>query len=443
MKLPRKESETVEFKSSFDKEAIETIAAFANTRGGTVYVGVSDKGEATGVAINKETLPQWLNQIKHSTTPELVPVAGEIKVNGKSIVMLTVPEYPIKPVSCKRRYFKRHAHSNHALELQEISNLYLQSFNASWDCYPANHYSLENISLEKVNRFIALANKIRGNAITDDPMAVLRKFDLLRGEQISNACHLLFASEDVFQASVQVGRFADATTIKDDITIRCDALSQVDHIFEAVKKHLNKELIITGKPQRDERWQYPLDALREIIINMIVHRNYQDSGDSIIKIFDDRIEFFNPGSLLPGISVAQLLSGNYTSHVRNKKIAAIFKEAGIIEQYGSGITRIIKTFVAEGHQPPKLENFQHGFRITVTSNVPVNVPVNVPENAPETRLLRILSIIEKTPTMTVAQLARIITVSEKTIKRDLETLKATGRISRQGPDKGGRWEVIR
>jgi len=68
-------------------------------------------------------------------------------------------------------------------------------------------------------------------------------------------------------------------------------------VFEFVKKHLNKGYIITGNPQREERWEYPLDAIREIVINMIVHRDYRSSSDSIIKIFNNRIEFFNPGGL--------------------------------------------------------------------------------------------------------------------------------------------------
>ena len=117
------------------------------------------------------TLKRWRSCVDNAqlsvenATPSLVPEAEEIMVDGKTVVLFTVPQYPIKPVSCRGRYFKRLAHSNHALELQEISNLYLQSFNTSWDCYPANHYLPESISLEKVNRFIDRANTLRGNAI--------------------------------------------------------------------------------------------------------------------------------------------------------------------------------------------------------------------------------------------------------------------------------------
>lgn len=77
----------------------------------------------------------------------------------------------------------------------------------------------------------------------------------------------------------------------------------IDSTLQFLVKHLNKRYIITGNPQREERWDYPLDALREIIINAIVHRDYSNSSDSVIKIFDDKIEFFNPGRLLGSLTI--------------------------------------------------------------------------------------------------------------------------------------------
>jgi len=89
------------------------------------------------------------------------------------------------------------------------------------------------------------------------------------------------------------------------------------------------EYIFTGKPQRVERYDYPLEAIREVVINMVVHRDYADSGDSIIKIFDDRMEFFNPGKLYGDITIKMLESGNHSSRSRNRAIAKICKEAAV------------------------------------------------------------------------------------------------------------------
>ena len=119
-----------------------------------------------------------------------------------------------------------------------------------------------------------------------------------------------------------------------------DLFSELDTVLTFIRKHISKHFIITGKAQRDEVWEYPLDAIREIVLNMIVRRDYRASADSTIKIFSNRIEFYNPGILLPGLTLKDILSGNSPSIPRNKQIASVFKEAGVIEKYGSGIKRV-------------------------------------------------------------------------------------------------------
>jgi ATP-dependent DNA helicase RecG len=105
--LPRKESDRIEFITSFDLELVETLCAFANTKGGAGYLGINDAGQVTGITAGPESVPQWINQIKTSTTPSLLPDVEIVQETGKNIAVFTMPEYPIKPVACKGRYFKR------------------------------------------------------------------------------------------------------------------------------------------------------------------------------------------------------------------------------------------------------------------------------------------------------------------------------------------------
>lgn len=151
-------------------------------------------------------------------------------------------------------------------------------------------------------------------------------------------------------------------------------ISEVEAVMDFIKKHINKAYIITGNIQREERWDYPLDAVREIVVNAIVHRDYRDASDSVIKIFDDRIEFYNPGKLPEGLSIEKLLSGDYISTIRNKKIAEIFKEADMIEKYGSGIGRILDEFEEHGLPAPKFEEIGNGFRATAFKSTPQKIP---------------------------------------------------------------------
>jgi ATP-dependent DNA helicase RecG len=117
-------------------------------------------------------------------------------------------------------------------------------------------------------------------------------------------------------STIELGRFQTATVIKDTARAKTDLFTEVDTVLSFVKKHINKNVIITGEPQHEERWEYPIDAIREIVINAIIHRDYTRSSDSVIKIFDDRIEFYNPGKLPPGLTVETLLSGRYMFPLR-------------------------------------------------------------------------------------------------------------------------------
>jgi ATP-dependent DNA helicase RecG len=153
-KLPKKESATVEFKSTFNEETIEALVAFSNAKGGTVYIGVSDSGKTQGVTIGKETIPNWINEIKLKTTPQIIADADVIIVDKKKIVALYASEYPIKPVSTRGRYYKRTGNSNHLLSIDEIAKEHLKTINSSWDFYIDQNHTEADLSKEKIAKFI-------------------------------------------------------------------------------------------------------------------------------------------------------------------------------------------------------------------------------------------------------------------------------------------------
>jgi ATP-dependent DNA helicase RecG len=443
-----KENQRTEFKSSFNDGVVESLSAFANSQGGHVYIGVADNGlPVKGFTLGAEALQKWVNDVKNKTQPSIIPDAGIIEIGGVEIGELSVKEFPVKPVAFKGRYYKRINNSNHLMSLSEISNMHLRSFQTSWDSYINPERNIDELSLDKVNQFIANCNTDRQYPIIDDPLTVLNKYELVKDGQITNAAHLLFAKNDVFQAAVELGRFSTPTSIKDGLTVRSDLFTEVDQILDFIRKHINKSYIITGDPKREERWQYPMDALREIVINMIVHRDYMDSGDSIIKVYDDFIEFFNPGRLPDNITVEQLLSGEYSSWARNKRVSATFKEAHFIEKYGSGIRRIRDGFAAYGLVPPIFENFQHGFRVVVFSaelqGEGVNDTVNDVVNDTVNGVVNVLfELIKQYPGQRKPFFAEKIKVSQRTLQRWLNQLQDDDKIEFRGaPKTGGYWVI--
>ena len=163
---------------------------------------------------------------------------------------------------------------------------------------------------------------------------------------------------------------------------------------------------------------------------MIVHRDYMSSSDSMIRIFDDRIEFFNPGRLMAGLSIEQLVRGNYVSAIRNKQIATLFKEAGIIEKYGSGIKRVLESIRSYGLKDPSFEEIQDGFRVTFFKATQKTTTKD-----------QILDILRENPNLTRSEMAQLLGKSQNTIKDHLAKLKSENRVERIGSDRDGYWRV--
>nr|WP_305908268.1 ATP-binding protein [Methylomarinum sp. Ch1-1]MDP4521087.1 ATP-binding protein [Methylomarinum sp. Ch1-1] len=163
--LKQGEGQTSEFKMTFQKEVIETIVSFANAKGGRVYIGVNDRGDIIGVKLNKESLQNWVNQIKQATSPSVIPDVDTAIVEGKTIVVMEVKEYPIKPVSVKHRYLVRKANANHIMSMDEIANEYLKTKNSSWDYYSDSQHNFRDISLKKIENAVRKIEKILINRL--------------------------------------------------------------------------------------------------------------------------------------------------------------------------------------------------------------------------------------------------------------------------------------
>jgi len=205
------EGETIEFKSSFQKEVISTIVAFANAKGGKILIGVGDDGDIVGVVLKKETLQEWINQIKTNTSPSVIPDIYEEIVENKTVVIIDVKEYPIKPISYKNRYLTRRKNSNHIMSMEEIANEYLKTKNSSWDYYVDSEKSFNDISLEKVERFMSMIEQNVGKKFLDTPMLVLQKYGLVKDDKITFGAYLLFANNFCSISGIQAGRFKTAT----------------------------------------------------------------------------------------------------------------------------------------------------------------------------------------------------------------------------------------
>jgi ATP-dependent DNA helicase RecG len=206
------ESEKVEFKQGFNDEVIESIVAFANTSGGSVFIGVSDTGKITGASIGKETLQNWTNEIKNKTSPAQVVDITDHEIDGKVICQIRANEFPVKPVSFKGRYFKRVKNSNHQLSVHEISEIHLQSLQLSWDSYPYPNATVDDLDFDKVRLFITKVNNSGRFILPEKVEDALNKLRLIVDDVPVNAAMLLFAKEGL-NHNVHVGRLKTPSMI--------------------------------------------------------------------------------------------------------------------------------------------------------------------------------------------------------------------------------------
>ncbi len=395
------ESQTLEFKATFEKSSIAALVAFANAKGGSVLVGVTDTGHVQGVTLGKETLNEWLGQIKSATSPSLIPDIQPHPIDGKTIVEIAIAEFPVKPINTRGRYYKRIASSNHALNTSEIADLYMQSLQLSWDAYEARGYGLEQLSVEKIRHFIRLVNQHGRFALDEaDPHAALQKLNYLKNGHPTWAAVLLFAQEPI-RHNVHIGRFKTPDMIIDDRQFTDTLFEVVEQSMKFIVSHISVAFEFDGSIQRKERFAYPLPALREALLNAVVHRSYTDPSDIQIKIFDDQITIFSPGTFFDGLTVAEVQADSYRSSLRNKLVGEGFYLINAIEKYGSGFIRIRKALLdypeVQFHVEEKFGGVLVTFRQMRRGAQPESRPESQPESQPESLSDRILQVLAAGP----------------------------------------------
>jgi ATP-dependent DNA helicase RecG len=365
------ESEMLEFKENYDNETIETAGSFANTRGGIILIGVRSKGTITGTTITSETLKDWANQISQVSEPTLIPDVQPMDIEGDTVVIISIKEYPLKPVAIRGRCYRRVGNSNRVMTPAEISEMHLQSMGTTWDATPCPNATLKDIESNIVNEYVSRTKNTGRRHFRDDENvpSLLEKLDIVHNNTPTWAAVLAFGKRPPMQAKVKCGKIRGTSTIVDDFVVDVPIIDQVEEVMEYMRRVLTLSYSISGKAKRDEIWEYPLDAVREVVTNAVCHRDYSSPAQIQLKIFDDRLVIWNPGGLPFGMSIERLMDPNHNSIPRNKLIAMIFYDTGLIENYGSGIQRIFDKCHELGFPEPVFKELDGGFQVTFHKDI--------------------------------------------------------------------------
>jgi len=249
------ESEKVEFKETFDRDAIITAGAFANTRGGTIFIGVADNGSVVGTLIGVESLKDWSNTISQSTEPHLIPEIEEISREGKPVVVIHIKENPLKPVSVRGRCYRRVGSSNRVMLPYEIAEMHERAIGSSWDFTPVPHATLADLDVGKISLYIKKANETgrRDIASGESPQDVLNKIGLVRDNVPTWAAVMLFGKNPqrfLSQATIHCGLFgSDEISVLDDRMVQGTVIDQVNDAMEFIRKNIRVAFVMTGEPE--------------------------------------------------------------------------------------------------------------------------------------------------------------------------------------------------
>ena len=417
----------------FSDDFIETICAMANSHGGTILLGLSSDGEILGIDGGEEVRDQWIQKIRDITAPSILPESEIHETESKDILAFHIHEAPVKPVAFSGRCFRRVGAENYLLSSAEVAQLHFQNIGKSWDGVIQDEVSLEDIDSGKVSHIIKAINEQRTQNIceTAPVKELLEKLLLFKDGKLVNAALLLFGKSPqnfIPHARIKAGRFKSETLIIDDLDITGNIFEQIDKAFSFVQKHLTVRLVITGQPQREEVWDYPLQALREGIINAVCHRDYSVPVETQIRIYDDHLVIWNPGHLPNELSVDDL-KGRHVSVLRNKFIGSVLYGAGFIEKWGSGTNRIISECKKLGLPEPEWRE-QQGLMLILRKE-PFTDDMLYEQGLLE-RQIKAVAHVKKRRRITNQEYQQIAGVKKRTATEDLHQLEEKKIFERVG-----------
>ncbi len=437
--LKQGEGLKLEFKENFESKSLgKEIVALANTEGGRIFIGVNDRSNVKGIKITNK-LKSEIQDLARNCDPSI-----NIKLDAMGEVLIVEVEEGInKPYRCSAGFFLRQGSNSQKLSTDEIREFFNKEGKILFDDVINKEFTFKyGFDKEKFNTFLEKA-KI-SPTISDE--AILRNIGVTsESGKFKNAGVLFFCKDvEIFfrQAIITCVLYkgADKTFIIDRKDFHSDIHSNYNDAMNFLRKNLKLIYRIEGFGPRKEILEIPDDALKEVIVNAIAHRDYNEKGANIqVDIFDDRVEISNPGGLI----IREEEFGK-KSRTRNPLIFNLLQRLNLVEKVGSGIGRIRDAMAKLNLKKPE---FESGGFFTVTSFRPCDAGAGILAGEKATGKTRaktrekILQLIRENSKITQEELAEKTKISIKGIEWNLAQLKQKGLLKRIGPDKGGHWEI--
>ena len=418
-----RESDSIELKSQVIPDICKEVIGFANTNGGTVYIGIEDNGIIVGVDDEDKTILQLNNMIRDSIKPDITMFVKyeAIILEDKKVIAIKVQRGTDRPYYLGNKGLKpagvyvRNGTSTDPASEANIRKMIKETDGDSFE----NMRSLEqNLSFNATNEQF----KKRNIVFNEAKMKSLGLF--LKDGEYSNVAFLL---SDQCTATIKTATFngTDKLNFQDRKEYSGSLFEQMENVYQYLEMRNKKRASFNGL-YRIDTLDYPLDALREALLNCLVHRDYSFSASTLISVYDDRIEFVSVGGLPDGINLDDILLG--ISACRNPKLAAIFYRLELIEAYGTGIPKIMSSYKDTGFEP-KIEVTNNAFKITLP-----NLNYSIDEQT-ETEDNRIVAFIDKNGFITRKDVEELLGISQTSANRILKDMVDKSVLYRIGNGK--------
>lgn len=360
------EGQTVELKKEVVDEIRKTVIAFANSEGGTIYIGILDNGETCGVKDLDGDLLRLSNMIRDSIKPDVtmfVSYSTE-KIKGKNVISVTVQKGTESPYYLTGKglrpegvYVRQGASSVPATE-SAIRKMIKET---DGDAYENMRSLNQELTFETAEREFGMRNVSFG-------INQYKSLKIVNAEGLYSNLGLLLSDQCVHTIKAAVFEGLNKAVFRDRREFGGSLLKQLNDVYGYIEQYNRTKTEFSGLYRIDHR-DYPEEALREALLNSLVHRDYSFSGSTLVSIFDDRIEFVSIGGLVKGISLNDIMLG--VSITRNEKLANIFYRLMLVEAYGTGVPKILRSY-DKYPRKPRFEVSDNAFKIVLPNTNMMN-----------------------------------------------------------------------
>lgn len=422
------ETEIVELKLEVVDDICKEVTAFANTKGGTIYVGVQNDGEVIGVENADKVILRINNMIRDSIKPDVTMFVGyETKqIDEKQIVAVTVQKGTDRPYYLGSKGLKPSGvYVRNGTSTDPATDTAIRRMIKETD---GDHFE-DMRSLEQNLTFESARAEFLQCKVPFDA-AKMQTLGMVSADGIySNVAMLL---SDQCSSTIKAATFAgtDKGQFQDRREFSGSLFRQLEEMYAYLDLRNRTKSIIKGLYRTDIR-DYPEEALREALLNSLVHRDYAFRASTLISVYDDRIEFVSVGGLPTGIALEDILLG--LSVCRNPKLAAVFYRLKLIEAYGTGMPKIMKAYDGSG-LTPKIEVTANAFKITLPNrNAEQNQQPAAP--LPTENEKKILAFVDAHGFVVRSDVDTLLGVSQATANRILKRMVTKGLLYQEGSGK--------